>query len=112
MKGWLVLKRHVEALHELSVEEFREMADLQAQGAKALRKILKCEKEYAMCYAEAPGFKHVHVHLVAKAPDLPEELVGPRIFAMLKADVSAVPREEIRKFCEVLQGEFRHTAAS
>ena len=40
LKGWLVivLKRHVEALHELSQEEFKELADIQpnAQGVPPL----------------------------------------------------------------------------
>jgi diadenosine tetraphosphate (Ap4A) HIT family hydrolase len=109
LKGWLVLvlKRHVEALHELSMAEFLELAELQAMSARLLREVLGCEKEYMMCFAEAEGFAHIHFHVVAKAPGLPEELRGPRIFAMLKVgEEGAVPREEIRHFCDVMRGQF------
>jgi diadenosine tetraphosphate (Ap4A) HIT family hydrolase len=109
MLGWLVLvlKRHAEALHELSMEEMREMAELQAVGARLLKSAVDCRKEYLMCYAEAEGFQHMHVHLVARAHDLAGELIGPRIFAMLKVgEEGAVPRNEVKVFCEELRDQF------
>ena len=38
LKGWLVivLKRHVEALHDLTHEEFRELADIQYRLAQVM----------------------------------------------------------------------------
>ncbi len=103
--GWLVLvlKRHAEALHELSTGEFEELARLQALVARALAAETGCVKEYAMCFAEAEHFRHVHVHLVPRAPDLPEEFRGGRIFGLLNVDErEAVPAAEVTAFCEAI----------
>lgn len=109
LKGWLVLvlKRHLEALHELSAEEFRELADLQHRTVSILHQELGCQKEYLACYAEAEGFSHVHIHVTAKPHGLLNELRGPAIFRMLKVtSEEAVPPEEIKEFCERLRDSF------
>lgn len=109
MVGWLVLvlKRHASALHELTEAELAELGALQGRTANVLWRVLDCAKEYSMCLGEAEGFNHVHVHMVPKRRDLPEELRGPRIFAMLKVgEEGAVPRVEIAQFCEELQVHF------
>ncbi len=36
-----------------------------------------------MLYAEAEGFAHLHVHLVPRMPDQPEERRGPAVFGYL-----------------------------
>ena len=110
MKGWLVLvlKRHVEALHDLTREEFVELGELQARTAKVLREEFDCEKEYAICLAEAEHFRHIHVHLVAKPRDLPDDLKGAKIFALLKVEENkAVPRDEIVRLCACLRDKFK-----
>ena len=68
MKGWLVLvlKRHAEALHELSTEEYTEMAALLERTVRLLRSEMGCAKEYAMCFAEAEHFNHIHLHVVPR----------------------------------------------
>lgn len=109
LKGWLVivLKRHAEALHELELEELEELARLTHRVTRLLRQTLGCEKEYMMCIAEGQGFKHIHVHLVPKPPDLPPELKGPRIFALIAVDESqAAPPGEVRALCEDLRAKF------
>lgn len=107
LKGWLVLvlKRHAEALHELSSEEFAELTTLLGRATGLLREILGCQKEYVMCLAEAEHFHHVHVHVVPRAPHLDPELRGTRIFALLgeSAQDDAVPPEEVTAFCELLR---------
>jgi len=106
LKGWLVvvLKRHVEALHELSLEEFTELGVIQARATKLLFEMVNCEKEYVMCLAEGEGFHHIHVHIVPKPCDLPEELKATRIFALLKVTAEeALPPQEIEAFCELLR---------
>jgi diadenosine tetraphosphate (Ap4A) HIT family hydrolase len=113
LKGWLVLilKRHVEALHELSQEEFCELADLQHKLAHLLQKELDCEKEYSICLAEAEHFPHIHFHLVPKPKGLPDEFKGARIFAMLKGgEKDAVPPDEILDLCEHLKTEFQQVS--
>ena len=56
--GWLiiVLKRHAEALHELTTEEFAELAWIQGKFIHLLHEELSCEKEYISCYAETGHF--------------------------------------------------------
>jgi diadenosine tetraphosphate (Ap4A) HIT family hydrolase len=107
--GWLVivLKRHAEALHELTTEEFTELAQIQAKLTKVLFEELHCEKEYISCYAEAEHFYHIHFHVFAKPPDLPNELKGGKSFALLKVtDEEAVPPNQIIAFCELLRDRF------
>lgn len=109
MKGWLVLvlKRHAEALQELSADEFRELAELQQRTAKVLHAELDCLKEYLACFAEAEHFSHVHIHVIARRHDLAQELRGPGIFRMLKVtEAEAVAPDEIKEFCERLREAF------
>jgi diadenosine tetraphosphate (Ap4A) HIT family hydrolase len=51
--GWLVivLKRHAEGLHELTTEEFAELAQIQDKLIRFLYEELHCEMEYIFCYA-------------------------------------------------------------
>jgi diadenosine tetraphosphate (Ap4A) HIT family hydrolase len=107
--GWLVivLKRHAEALHELTVEEFAELAQIQSKLTRFLFEELHCEKEYISCYAEAEHFYHIHFHVFAKPFNFPDELKGGKSFALLKVSAEdAVPSNEIIAFCEVLRDRF------
>jgi diadenosine tetraphosphate (Ap4A) HIT family hydrolase len=109
LKGWLVLvlKRHVEALHHLTQEEFLELGELQFKLARLVFDELDCEKEYSICLAEAPGFHHIHVHFIPKPRDLPDDLKAAKIFAMLKVnEQDAVPPGEIKALCEKLKARF------
>jgi|WetSurMetagenome_2_1015567.scaffolds.fasta_scaffold82571_2 diadenosine tetraphosphate (Ap4A) HIT family hydrolase len=106
LKGWLVivLKRHAEALHEMTREEFAELGELQALAVKLLHDSLDSAKEYAVCFAEKEGFQHIHFHIVARSRDLSDELKGTKIFAMINVtEAEALPREEIKTFCEILR---------
>lgn len=101
--GWLVLvtRRHVEALHELSREEFAELATIQYALAQVMSQFEQTQKEYMMCFAEAEHFAHIHIHFVRKPEDLPAEQRGPRIFAWIAVDEEhAVPADEIITFSE------------
>ncbi len=106
LKGWLVivLKRHVEALHEMTGEEFVELGKLQALAVRLLHEALDCTKEYAVCFAEKEHFQHIHFHIVARSRDLSDELKGTKIFTMINvAEAEALPGEEIKTFCETLK---------
>ena len=110
--GWLVivLKRHAEALHELTSEEFAELAQIQARLTKVLFEELHPEKEYISCYAETEHFYHIHFHVFAKPSDLPDELKGGKSFALLKVtDEEAIPSNKIIAFCELLKNKFVYT---
>lgn len=104
--GWMVivLKRHAEALHELSQDEFAELAAIQYRVVQTMHQDASIEKEYMMCFSEGEGFKHIHVHFVAKPRDLPNGLKGPQVFAALRVDEAhAVPAEQIRAYCELIR---------
>ena len=102
LPGWLalVLRRHATALHELTANEFVEMGTLLARVVQALHTETGCAKEYLACFAEADHFNHVHIHVVPRASDLPHELYGPRVFALLKPDEDALaPVAEVQALC-------------
>ena len=104
--GWIVivLKRHAEALHELSADEFRELGMIQARLMNVLHEVTDCEKEYLACYAELENFKHVHIHVFAKPRDLPKELMGGKSFEILHVSAEeAAPKESVAEFCEILR---------
>jgi len=106
----IVLKRHAEALHELSTGEFTELAQIQDHLIHLLHAELHCEKEYISCYAEMEHFRHIHFHVFAKPSHLPDELKGGGSFALLKVSKEeAVPPEEIIAFCELLRRRFAYT---
>jgi diadenosine tetraphosphate (Ap4A) HIT family hydrolase len=109
VKGWLVivLKRHVEVLHDMTTEEFAELAQIQAKLIPLLHKELDCEKEYVSCYAEMEHFRHIHFHVFAKPSNLPSEFKGGGSFALLKVTPEeAVPPNELISFCELLKAKF------
>jgi diadenosine tetraphosphate (Ap4A) HIT family hydrolase len=107
LPGWLVLvlKRHAEALHDLSAEEMTEMGDLIRRSCLVLREVTGCQKEYVSLYAEAPHFAHLHVHIIPRAADLPDNLRGPRVFGLLSAE-NAVAPEVVRALSEELRARF------
>jgi diadenosine tetraphosphate (Ap4A) HIT family hydrolase len=107
--GWLVivLKRHAEALHELSREEFAELAEIQYKLAQVMRQDPHVEKEYLACFAESPGFSHIHIHFVPRPKNLPAELKGPAVFELLRVDeVHAVLPDTLSAFCEDFKEKF------
>jgi diadenosine tetraphosphate (Ap4A) HIT family hydrolase len=113
--GWLVivLKRHAEALHELSHEEGEELGLLQWAVSRALSAEIGCMKEYAVFFAEQPGFSHVHVHMVPRAADLDAALLGGRVFAHLTPRPSEViDPSDVARFCERVGGTIRAELAA
>src|SRR5258708_2680435 len=86
--GWIVivLKRYAEALHELSKDEFIELAELQEKQVKLLHSEFSTKEEYSICFAEAEHFKHIHFHIVPKTDEITDEIKGPKVFELLKID--------------------------
>lgn len=110
MRGWLVivLKRHAEALHDLTRDESEELGRMQWAVSRALHRDTACLKEYAMFFAEQPRFSHVHVHMVPRAGDLDPELRGSKVFAHLKAPPGEVlDRVEVARICHRLGHSMR-----
>ena len=102
--GWtvIVLRRHAEALHDLTDAECAELGRLQGAVARALRAAFGCAKEYSVCYAEVAGFEHIHFHLVPRAPGLPSTQQGGAVFSHLKSPDPVVPAPVVIRACEEL----------
>ncbi len=103
--GWLVVlpRRHVEGVHELNASEAATLGPLLHLVSSALVVVLGCSKTYVAMFAEAPGFTHVHFHVMPRAADLPKELRGTKVFDYLKRPEGEwVPLERQRDFARRL----------
>ena len=78
--GWLVVAplRHVEAIDRLDPGEQVELGPLLARVGAALRAATPAEKLYVNVFAEV--VPHLHVHLIARPPELAPERRGARLF--------------------------------
>ena len=85
LPGWLVIvaRRHIEALHELTLPEAEELGVLIRQVSVALRDVTGCRKTYVIQFAEAAEHPHVHFHIVPRMADQPEECRSTKVFAYL-----------------------------
>jgi len=96
LPGWLVLvpRRHVTAVADLTDAEAVGLGTWPVRLSRALHAVTGCAKTYVVQFAEAPGFSHVHVHVVPRAADLAPEHRGPGVFALLGRPVGeAVPAD-------------------
>lgn len=94
LEGWLILAplRHVKSLDELTADEAVELGSLLRGASIALKSVTGCQKTYAMLFAEAEGFAHLHVHVVPRMDDQPDDRKGPAVFGYL-TDGQALPPE-------------------
>ena len=101
LPGWLVLmpRRHVTAIADLTDDEAAALGGWQVRLSRALHAVTGCRKTYIAQFAEAPGFGHVHFHIMPRPADLADSLRGPSIFGLMggpEADqVSAERMDEI-----------------
>ena len=98
LPGWLVLVplEHVFAFHDLPAAAMTEMGDLVGRLSRALHEVTGCTKTYLMQFSEAPGFSHLHVHLVPRLADQPDDRKGAAVFGYLAPDASdLVPTDEM-----------------
>lgn len=91
LPGWLVLviRRHIEAIDEMTEAEAVELGILIRQVSKVLKELTGCIKTYVIQFAEAVEHPHVHFHVVPRMADQPEERRSTKIFSYL-----GVPVEE------------------
>lgn len=103
LPGWLVLLPlgHVEKLHELSAEEASALGDLRTRLSSVLVAVTSCTKTYVVLFAEAPGFTHLHSHLVPRMSAFRDAQVGVGIFDYLSRPeakwVTAAERDDIAR---------------
>ena len=85
LPGWLVLlpRRHVTRIADLTDAEAARLGTWQVSLSRALTAVTGCAKTYIAQFAEAAGFHHVHLHIIPRPADLTQDLLGPRIFALL-----------------------------
>jgi diadenosine tetraphosphate (Ap4A) HIT family hydrolase len=88
LPGWLVLvpTRHIASFTELTPEAADELGGLVRRLGTALETVTGCVKTYLMQFSEAEGFSHLHLHLVPRLPDHPEDARGPRVFTYMTDD--------------------------
>lgn len=108
--GWLVivLKRHSEALHDLTKEEWNEFAEINYTVMKCIKKVLKPKKEYLCCFSEGKGFKHIHFHIIPKTRSFDEIYSSSRSFMYLKvSERNSISKEKIIQLCTKLKLEMK-----
>jgi diadenosine tetraphosphate (Ap4A) HIT family hydrolase len=93
LEGWLIIAplRHVQSLDELTAEEAVELGCLLREATIALKSVTGCNKTYVMLFAEADGFAHLHVHVVPRMHDQPEDRKGPAVFGYLSDGHALTP---------------------
>jgi len=99
--GWLVLvaRRHISSTDELTADEARELGEFIPLISRVLKRELQCSKVYQMQFSEHPGHEHIHVHIVPRAADIPDDRKGRKIFEYLGADEnSRIPEHTMNAF--------------
>ena len=88
LPGWLVLlpTRHVTSFTQLTSEAADELGGLVIRLSAALEAATACVRTYLMQFSEAEGFAHLHLHLVPRLPNHPEDARGPKVFSYLTDD--------------------------
>lgn len=91
LPGWTVLvaRRHVETMAELTDAEAASLGLWQIRVSRALHETLGCAKTYMAQFSEAEGFHHLHVHVVPRMVDIPDDHRGPRVFQYLHPEPGA-----------------------
>jgi diadenosine tetraphosphate (Ap4A) HIT family hydrolase len=106
LKGWIVLvaRRHVATVSELTDAEASTLGSLAKDVSRALHDLLNCEKTYIVQFAEHPQHHHVHVHVIPRRAQIPDDERGPRIFQHLGVPEEArVSEREMNDIGELLR---------
>ena len=107
LPGWLVLvvRRHIEAVDELTEDEAVELGQLVRRVSIALREVTGCLKTYVIQFAEQPDHPHVHFHIVPRMVDQPEDRRGPQVFGYLGVPAEdRVTEERMTELSAQIQG--------
>lgn len=85
----------------MTADEALALGDLLRKASVALKSVTGCEKTYVMLSAEAEGFAHLHVHVVPRMADQPDDRRGPDVFGYLN-DGHPLPPERREELAEAL----------
>ncbi len=71
LPGWLVLvlRRHIEAVDELTEDEAAELGALLHSVSLALKEITGCLKTYIIQFAEMTEHPHIHFYVIPRMAD-------------------------------------------
>ncbi len=88
--GWLVLivRRHIEALDEMTPAEATELGRLLREVSLALKQHTGCQKTYIMQFAESNEHPHVHFHIVPRQADQAPDDLAYRVMRRLGVPLS------------------------
>ena len=88
--GWLVLilRRHIEALDEMTFAEAADLGALIREASLALKRHTACQKTYVMQFAESADHPHVHFHIVPRMPDQAPDDIAYRVMRHLGVPLS------------------------
>jgi diadenosine tetraphosphate (Ap4A) HIT family hydrolase len=106
LPGWVVLvvRRHIEAVADLSQAESIELGLLITATSQALTEVIHCAKTYVIQFAEAVEHPHVHVHIVPRMADQPADRRGPLIFGYLGVpEQERVPEDEMNRIASQMR---------
>jgi histidine triad (HIT) family protein len=94
------LKRHVPTLAEMDLEEAKAFGVMMARVSNALKESEGAEHIYAV--VSGNSVPHLHMHLIARYPDTPEEYWAP--FAVYDAPNARMGHnEEVIELCKRLK---------
>jgi diadenosine tetraphosphate (Ap4A) HIT family hydrolase len=112
--GWLVLvsRAHRSSIADLSPEETAELGPLLQVTSQALAVSASAAKTYVAQFAEHPLHDHVHFHVIARRPDHPAELVGPRVFDAMGEGVDEVSVAERNAIADRVAAYFSEVGIS
>ncbi|ONH54805.1 HIT family protein [Frankia sp. CcI49] len=113
LPGWLVLvaRRHITTIADLDAAAAAELGVLCRTLSLALTDVTGCAKTYVAAFSEAPGFDHLHVHVIPRAHDVPVEERGPSIFRYLREPSAAwVPEAAMNDLARALAARITTTA--
>ena len=106
IEGWtvLVVRRHITSVSALTDEEAIDLGQLARDVSGAIEAAVGCDKTYIVQFAEHRDHPHVHVHIIPRARDLPDELRGPRIFSLLGLpEEDCVPEARMDEIAEAMR---------
>ena len=110
LPGWLVvaLRRHAEALHELTATEAASLGSLLRAASVALKRAVGCEKTYVILFAEQPRYQHVHIHVVPRMDWFTENDRSLNVFRFMNVpEAEQVPVSERERLAKEIAQTMR-----
>jgi diadenosine tetraphosphate (Ap4A) HIT family hydrolase len=78
LAGWMVVvsRRHITSLSQLTAQESAALGPVLNRLSSAAEAVTGASKCYVIFLAEAPGFEHLHIHVVPRLLDMPDDRIG------------------------------------